>query len=196
MCPSCGAWGRQKHRPSMEPVIVLVRSKTRHKIVYDLNSPPRKVKCPGCGKDFETKVAENEDGYVGLCEPCENKNGSKRDYGKTHFISDADWQDGRTGDVHYQPAFGKHARSKRDIREMQKRTRENLWKDTDGAKTYMVRDKESGEMGKVTVEGRGIDSGEIHTSEDNKGVRAPDLKKMAVDDFKKAVMAKVTGKGK
>lgn len=190
VCTSCGTWGRQKHRPSFEHIIEEVTSLMRHKIVY---GDPRTVDCPGCGKPFQSRVAENEDGYVGRCKKCDQKDWKR--IGKVEYVSDADWQDGRLGDSHYQPAFGKAVRTKRDIREAQLRLRDNHFKATDGKKSYMIPDPETGKMEKQTFDCTGVDTGEIHTAE---GPRKPppDMQKLAIDEFKKAVAEQVKGRGR
>lgn len=83
-------------------------------------------------------------------------------------ISDVDHQEGRTGDKVFMPAYGKHVSSRREISELQKQARENLFNRTAGRHEHFIRDPETGNVEKVTVESKGIDIGEIRTAGDSK----------------------------
>lgn len=188
LCRCCGIWGRQKHKPSGEYIIDELSMETRFKRSYSQTT--RVAKCEECGNSFETYVVEGQP--PGNCWECD---AGKKVALRVQQIHDIDHQDGRTGDDHYQPAFGTRARSRRDIRELQKRTREEYFKATDGPQTYMMIDRETGEKGKMTVDCKGIDVGEIHTSE-TPFTGGPDHQKMAETEFRKKVADKVAGKSR
>lgn len=188
MCPCCGMWGRKIHKPSGEPVIQDI-SGTRNRSMF--SQTPSRANCPKCKVAFDSYVARSDDTYPGLCWPCEAER--KFEVRHVHHIHDYDYQDGRTGEDHVQPAFGTRARTRREIRELQKRAREEYFQMTDGPKTYQMTDRETGEKGTMTLEGSGIDTGEIHQSEGFS--EAPDHAKMSEDEFRKRVADQVAGKG-
>ena len=103
------------------------------------------------------------------------------------IMKDIDSQDGRTGDAVQMPGFdGKPwVRSRRQLTDLQKRTREAIYERTRGDHTTTIRDPKTGKEEKHTVTSEGIDPGEIHTMEGP--VKTPDLHEIV----KKETMAKI-----
>jgi hypothetical protein len=128
-----------------------------------------KAVCPHCGASAE-QVLRNGERIVQVQMP------------KVAHVHDVDHQDGRTGEEHYQPAFGKHVRTKYQISELQKRTREELYNRTEGPHTSYVPDPETGKPEPVTVTSKGLDVGPIRSGEPGETFEAPDLAKMAEKD--------------
>lgn len=114
---------------------------------------------------------------------------------KVHQIHDLDHSEGRTGDAHFQPAFGKMVRTKGELADLQKRAREELYNRTAGDHESFVQDPDTGKMEKVTVHSEGIDVGEIRTV-GNESFTPPDLGTMARDTAMKEIKAAREGKGK
>jgi hypothetical protein len=105
---------------------------------------------------------------------------------RVNQISDVDHSEGRTGDKIFMPAFGKYVSSRREISELQKRARENLWNRTVGRHETMVPDPETGKMEKVTVTSDGIDVGEIRTV-GNEPIEQKDHAGDAMKELKKGI---------
>ncbi len=98
-----------------------------------------------------------------------------------------DQMDGRNGGGLLMPAFGgKVVRTESEIKELQKRAREEHFERTNRRHTHKVRDPKTGKEERITIEGRGWDIGEVHTL-GSEPYKVPDMGKMARDD----VMARI-----
>jgi hypothetical protein len=81
------------------------------------------------------------------------------------FMKDVDSYDGRVHDPVPMPAFGPKAAitSRSQLQDLQKKARDITWERTSGEKRHKVIDPETGKVETVTVKGKEIDMGEIHT---------------------------------
>ena len=106
-----------------------------------------------------------------------------------NFVRDISSQEGRTNEAVAMPAFGKnvHITSRRQLKELQKRTRDRMWEETFGEHHHFVDDPETGKKEKITINSEGIDSGEIHTQEKPATEYKGEDPKKVLDDIMKKV---------
>jgi hypothetical protein len=101
-------------------------------------------------------------------------------------MKDVDSYDGRVHEPIPMPAFGPNVvlSSRSQLKALQERARQTTWDRTTGDKTHMVRDPDTGKLEKVTVKGKEIDMGEVHTLEKRPGPLTADG---AIADVRKQI---------
>lgn len=139
----------------------------------------------GCGAWWrEWRPMDERNDPPSPCPRCGHNKHASRVFGRILVNHDLDFQEGRLGDTHVQPAFGSaRVRTRQDLKELQLRTREGYFRKTDGPKVHWVPDPDTGKLEKVTMEQKGIDCGEIHTAEGP--LHIPDHAELARNRFER-----------
>ena len=196
VCPACGSYGGKKKKDGT--YVIEIEPMVPRETHFRCNRPT-------CNKWWWQRVAEDKERDV-YCPRCKAKgtddiilDGEKRPMIEAIGIrapgqmKDVDSYDGKVHEDVPMPAFGPNATisSRSQLKELQEKAREITWKRTTGDKSHMVRDPETGKIEKVTVKGKEIDIGEVHTLEKRPEPLSPEK---AIKDVREQIRKEREGK--